>query len=365
MSKKASLSLSTNAIVVLILAITMLGLALGFIKTMFGKTAAQVEALAANEPEPRPASPAEPFTLSRDTLVLSPSETIAIKFSSYKGATIQNPNLVGYWSFDDNTDDTSGKNNLGTRIGPLGTNLPQFVDGRYGKALRFDGVDDYVDAGSGSSLTIIGPLTVEAWINTNILSVDAGIAGRGINGNYQLTHHTNGFLYGYIGSGGNGLGSGNSIGINQWHHVVMTWDGTTNANGMKLYVDGGFKNQKVSTIASPPAGSSLKIGMASSYYNGMIDEVAIYNKALTPDQIKNTADGKILSLSGCISDTNTPSPTTPFKVVSQISKDVNSGQSVTSQAVIQALGSPVETVCQFCAEDFAGGGCIDVRVIIR
>ena len=82
--RKASLSLSINAIVVLILAITMLGLALGFIKVMFGKTSAQVEALVLNEPEPRPASPAEPFTLSRNTLVLSPSETTALKFSVFR-----------------------------------------------------------------------------------------------------------------------------------------------------------------------------------------------------------------------------------------------------------------------------------------
>ena len=50
MKKKASLSLSVNAIVVLILAIVMLSLALGFIKILFGKTSAQVEAIASKEP---------------------------------------------------------------------------------------------------------------------------------------------------------------------------------------------------------------------------------------------------------------------------------------------------------------------------
>lgn len=81
--KRASLSLSINAIVVLILAIAMLGLALGFIKTMFGKVSSQVEAIAAQEPEPRTASLSEKLTLSRETVVLRPTETTVLKFSAY------------------------------------------------------------------------------------------------------------------------------------------------------------------------------------------------------------------------------------------------------------------------------------------
>ncbi len=83
MNKKGSLSLSINAIVVLILAIVMLGLALGFIKTMFGKVSGQVEALVANEPEPNPAGPSDPLTLSRSTIVIGSSQTSAIKFNVY------------------------------------------------------------------------------------------------------------------------------------------------------------------------------------------------------------------------------------------------------------------------------------------
>ena len=83
--KKGSLSLSINAIVVLILAITMLGLALSFIRTMFGKVSGQVEAVAANEPDPIPAGPSKMLTLSRETIVLSPSESSGIKFSTYNG----------------------------------------------------------------------------------------------------------------------------------------------------------------------------------------------------------------------------------------------------------------------------------------
>lgn len=91
MGKKASLSLSINAIIVLILAITMLGLALGFVKAMFGKVSGQVESVASNEPDPRAAGPAELITLSRNTIVLSPSETTAIKFSAYNPSVTPTP----------------------------------------------------------------------------------------------------------------------------------------------------------------------------------------------------------------------------------------------------------------------------------
>ncbi len=105
MNKKGSLSLSINAIVVLILAIVMLGLALGFIKTMFGKVSGQVEALVSNEPEPDVAGPSNPVTLSRSVIVVGPSQTTAIKFSVYNpiGDFASNPIL--------DTDDTTISNN--------------------------------------------------------------------------------------------------------------------------------------------------------------------------------------------------------------------------------------------------------------
>ena len=83
MDKKASLSLSVNAIVVLILAITMLGLALSFVNTLFSKTSSQIEALAQTEQPPVDATPGEPLTLSRYDIILRPSETTALKFKVY------------------------------------------------------------------------------------------------------------------------------------------------------------------------------------------------------------------------------------------------------------------------------------------
>jgi len=81
--KKADLSLSVNAIVVLILAIVMLGLALGFVKTMFGKTTDKISEFVEKEPEPELADATKPITLSRETIIIPKSETTALKFSVY------------------------------------------------------------------------------------------------------------------------------------------------------------------------------------------------------------------------------------------------------------------------------------------
>ena len=81
--KKADLSLSVNAIVVLILAIVMLGLALGFVKTMFGKSANKLDEIISTEKEPEQANEYDPIKLSKGTVILKTNENGALKISVY------------------------------------------------------------------------------------------------------------------------------------------------------------------------------------------------------------------------------------------------------------------------------------------
>ena len=69
-NKKGALALSINAIVILIIAITMLGLALGFTRGMFGKAAGQFEELLGTEPEPPVPTGSDPVTLSKERIIL-------------------------------------------------------------------------------------------------------------------------------------------------------------------------------------------------------------------------------------------------------------------------------------------------------
>ena len=82
-SKKAAMELSINAIVILIIAITMLGLGLGFVRGMFGKISTQVEEQVAQEPEPPIPTSDNPITMSRESIVTKAGEDEIIKISIY------------------------------------------------------------------------------------------------------------------------------------------------------------------------------------------------------------------------------------------------------------------------------------------
>ncbi len=80
MNKKGSMELSVNSIVILVIAITMLGLILGFVNSKFNGLDKQ---LTTQEPDAPQATADEPITMSRSVLAVSPGETVALKFSIY------------------------------------------------------------------------------------------------------------------------------------------------------------------------------------------------------------------------------------------------------------------------------------------
>ena len=81
--KRGALSLSINAIVILIIAMTMLALALGFVKGMFGKATQNLDQLISAEPEPPTPTASEPITLSRETIIAHAGDTVILKVGVY------------------------------------------------------------------------------------------------------------------------------------------------------------------------------------------------------------------------------------------------------------------------------------------
>ena len=82
-NKKADLSLSINSIVILILAITMLGLGLTFIRGMFSRVGGNFEEQASKEPEPSPATDSNPISLSREEVIAGKGEYQVLKINVY------------------------------------------------------------------------------------------------------------------------------------------------------------------------------------------------------------------------------------------------------------------------------------------
>ena len=86
--------------------------------------------------------------------------------------TRADPNLTAEWHMDEGTGnlvgDSSGNGNQGTLNVGEGDNVnSKWVRGIKGKALEFDGVDDYVDCGNNANLEITGDITLEAWVKRN------------------------------------------------------------------------------------------------------------------------------------------------------------------------------------------------------
>jgi Concanavalin A-like lectin/glucanases superfamily len=212
--------------------------------------------------------------------------------------------LVGYWSFN-NPDmagikayDRSGQGNDGTLCGG-----PAKTIGKLGQALNFDGVNDYLDMGNGSSLEIQYPLTISAWIyprSTALLTDTARIVSTDTSTNHSGAGlWWDGSIYASFGDNG-GCGSNNrrtkesasGVALGSWSHVVGIIRGQTD---MDIYInginDGGtYDGSGSATIgygaSSATIGGNVNGSCVNGDFNGSIDEVRIYNRALSPDEIK-------------------------------------------------------------------------------
>jgi len=216
---------------------------------------------------------------------------VAVTGSSYA----YKENIVAAWTFDADEGDTiidvSGNANHGTLIG----NATR-VDGKFGEALEFDGGTGYIDVPFADSLMLLneGSLTVAAWIVANevpaankviLQQLDANGTGRTW---LYVTSDTSGEIASYLGNGR--TSSGILVDSGAWYHVaaVVTEKGATDS--VQMYVDG------------KPEGDPFESGMescegafhiaahktpTSNVWNGIIDELALFNKALSQAEIKN------------------------------------------------------------------------------
>ena len=197
--------------------------------------------------------------------------------------------------------DSSGNNNTGTYIGsPSPCNAPPaLIYDKLGTGVTFNGTSQYVSA-SNVAFSGLTSLSLTAWYKTTETKVEQFLI-------YHNSTNANGFLMEMINSTfctlsgqiGNGttlvtVSEGGAISSNDgnWHHAAMTWDGTT----IKIYRDGVFRNSQLLSGSLPTTTNGVGIGQgntAAKYFNGSIDDVRIYNRALTSGEIATLASGSI------------------------------------------------------------------------
>ncbi|MDD5627058.1 MAG: LamG domain-containing protein [Patescibacteria group bacterium] len=201
---------------------------------------------------------------------------------------------IAHWSFDEGSGlsayDKSGNSNTGTL-----TNMDaatDWVNGEFGSALDFDGSNDYVSINGNPDL-FRGSRTYELWFYPHFNS-DSGVSNFMFSiylndGNeMSLYNYSNGFYgFAYKAGGSANYISAGSFTANNWYHIVATFDDDTNE--IKVYHNGVLQNQGTESNAIVAGTTYTKIGMyvLDGWFNGLIDDVRIYNYARTADQIKN------------------------------------------------------------------------------
>ncbi|MFC1728657.1 LamG-like jellyroll fold domain-containing protein, partial [Nanoarchaeota archaeon] len=164
--------------------------------------------------------------------------------------------------------------------------------GYYGGAYDFDGIDDGIAHSdtTNSEFDINESITLEVWLKADsITTSNAGIVRK--DGSYILGLANDGKLFAsYVGC--TVLSSTTAITTGTWMHAVWTYDGTTTGTN-KLYINGVLNNSNVETSCTPViANGAIQIGMEAARFNGTIDEVKIFNRALSPEQIKQNYNNR-------------------------------------------------------------------------
>ncbi|MFO1204702.1 MAG: LamG-like jellyroll fold domain-containing protein [Burkholderiales bacterium] len=192
--------------------------------------------------------------------------------------------------------DASGNANHGTISGASRTSTTQF-----GNALKFNGTGNWVTVNDSASIDLTTGMTVEAWVYptkslsdwaTVLMKEQSGFASYWLYANDDTNRPAN-----VINVGGTfrQLSAGARLSANTWTHLASTYDGST----QKLYVNGQLAGSRPQTGTIAVSNGKLRIGGNSiwgEYFTGQIDEVRIYNRALTQAEIQSDSKRAVVGL---------------------------------------------------------------------
>jgi len=211
-------------------------------------------------------------------------------FKTLPDIPVSDPNLVAWWKLDEDQGtiavDWSGHKNDGTLM-----NGPKWVTGYHDAALEFDGSDDYVNFSNTSNWPAgTSARSMSGWAKTD--SIAGGwrwIAAYGspVTSQAMFIGMNTDDLYG--GGYGDDVFADGFWEVDVWHHICLTYDGTT----ARLYADGieVATEAKNWNLALNRAHIGRQVNDYVEFWDGLIDDVRIYNKALTPDEIMKVMIG--------------------------------------------------------------------------
>jgi hypothetical protein len=224
---------------------------------------------------------------------------LALGLVASQALAVEDPNLIGWWMFDDGSGsvakDSSGKGHDGTLLGGPQWDVGMLSSG----ALSFDGVDGMVQVAEVPSFDLGNALTISAWLKLNNFSTyyfildksPSGTAPSNYPGNYEFRTNPTGFLqFGHQTSQGTDYtfyDSTSRLTAGRWTHVAVT---VVKGGQVNFYLD-GVPAGSVPQSTNFPVLNDEPVRIAGrkdgySFFNGQLDDVRLYNRALTDAQIK-------------------------------------------------------------------------------
>ena len=203
-------------------------------------------------------------------------------------ANLQPTGLVAAYAFNEGTGTTTADASGNGNTGAL-SNATWTAAGRFGGALVFNGTNARVTVPNTSSLRLTTGMTLEAWVYpTATLTSWRAILAKTVDGYYLMASSApnNRPAIGATWTAGNqNLAAPSALALNTWTYLAATFDGAT----VRLYVNGTQVASQVQTSPLAPTSGTLQIGGDSypnEFFSGRIDEVRIYNRALTAGEIQ-------------------------------------------------------------------------------
>jgi hypothetical protein len=228
--------------------------------------------------------------------------------------TIGPAGLVAAYGFSEpmgtTVNDASGRNNTGTIAGAART-----IEGKFGTALSFDGIDDWVSVNDSASLDLTSGMTIEAWVKPTALtgwrSVIMKESSNGLS--YAIYANDNDpkpAAYVRIAGQSRSDGAGGTaiLPTNAWTHLAATYDGSN----LRVYVNG--VEAGITPVSGLPVTSSLPLRIGGNaawgeFFKGVIDEVRVYNRTLSVNEIVNDMNTPVDSI------VKSPAPPVNLRIV--------------------------------------------------
>ena len=209
--------------------------------------------------------------------------------------SIANPaedGLVAYWSFDEGAGkkaaDVTGNGHDGEFEG-----APKWVAGKFGSALEFDGDDDHVVVPDDDALDLTDEVTLMAWFSPNdvLTSRRMMVKNDSIFVIFDFGNSKDSIDFLVKPDNTNAESTTTDWKIGQWYHFAGTFDGKT----MKVYINGKLEGEKPNNVPIAPSDLDLWIGgddwgRPTDHFPGKIDEVRLYDKALSEADIQRVMD---------------------------------------------------------------------------